>query len=220
MFTMRRGKTWALSPQMGRVIMTVEPPLVFRFIDWMKAIQQLKQEAALKRDALIDAAKAEYNETIQKISEIETRLVGKQRRRGSRRDKIRLVDLIFDHLPNDRPFSFADVEGILEANSRGRNFAKSSINVTVNRMLKAGDIKRVRHSKPGQPALFALPDVQVSEAKTLVEWAMEIDGWKEMEPVELMVRMTENGYELENDPNQAVASLKREISKYVGGNDS
>ena len=34
-----------------------------------------------------------------------------------------------------------------------------------------------------------------------------------MKPVELMVRMTENGYEMEVPPNDAVRSLKRELNK-------
>ena len=40
----------------------------------------------------------------------------------------------------------------------------------------------------------------------MIDWAKEIDGWKDMKPVELMVRMTENGYEMEVPPNDATTS--------------
>ena len=175
------------------------------------SIQNLRDAAAKKRDAAIKAAKAEYSETVQKIGELESRLSGQRRRKGSKRDRIRLVDIIYDNLPTDRPFSFADVVGILEANPNARTYAQSSINMTISRMLKAGDIKRVRFAKTGQEALFALPDVKVECEKTMLSWAKEVDGWREMEPVELMVRMTENGYEMEVPPSDAVRSLEREL---------
>ena len=177
------------------------------------SIQNLRDAAAKKRDAAIKAAKAEYSETVQKIGELETRLSNGRKRRGAKRDRIRLVDIIYDNLPTDRPFSFADVVGILEASPNAKTYAQSSINMTISRMLKAGDIKRVRFAKTGQEALFALPDVKVECEKTMLDWAREVDGYQEMEPVELMVRMTENGYEMDAPPRDSVRSLERELVK-------
>ena len=45
----------------------------------------------------------------------------------------------------------------------------------------------------------------------MIELAQEVEGWETMEAVELMVRMTELGYEMEAEPNRAVASLNREL---------
>ena len=85
--------------------------------------------------------------------------------------------------------------------------------MTISRMLKAGDIKRVQFAKHDKPALYALPDVEVETEKTMLQWAQQVDGWETMEPVELMVKMTEIGYEMQSDPVQAVRSLKRELNK-------
>ena len=83
-------------------------------------------------------------------------------------------------------------------------------------MHKAGDIKRVQFAKAGKPALYALPHVEIECEKTMLDWANEIDGWQDLKPVELMVRMVENGYEMSCPPNDAVAILNREISRLTG----
>ena len=83
--------------------------------------------------------------------------------------------------------------------------------MTLSRLLKAGDIKRVRYAKNGRSALFALPDVEVETEKTMLDWAKEVEGWQDLEPVELMVKMTENGYQMEVSPRDAVRSLARQI---------
>ena len=83
--------------------------------------------------------------------------------------------------------------------------------MTLSRLLKAGDIKRVRYAKNGGSALFALPSVEVETEKTMLDWAKEVEGWQDLEPVELMVKMTENGYQMEVSPRDAVRSLARQI---------
>ena len=85
--------------------------------------------------------------------------------------------------------------------------------MTISRLLKAGDIKRIQYARHGKKALYALPHVDVETEKTMLDWAMEIDGWQDLEPVELMVRMTEAGYELQVPPKDAVRSLERELAK-------
>ena len=47
----------------------------------------------------------------------------------------------------------------------------------------------------------------------MLDWAKEVQGWERMPAVEIMVRMTENGYEMEVPPNEAVRSLKREMDR-------
>ena len=178
----------------------------------MNAIQQLKKEAVTKRDKAIESAKKEYNDTIQKINELDSRLTGKRVRKFSRENKPTLIQLIFDNLPDDRAFTQTDVAGILDAHSH-RKYAKTSINMTISRMLKSGDIKRIRYAKNGKPALYALSHVDVEQEKTMLQWAKEIPDWQNIPPVELMVKMTENGYELESAPREAVRSLERELKK-------
>lgn len=71
----------------------------------------------------------------------------------------------------------------------------------------------MRYAKNGKSALFALPDVQVETEKTMLDWAKEVEGWQDLQPVELMVKMTEAGYEMEVAPKDAVRSLQRVLQK-------
>ena len=141
----------------------------------------MKQEAAAKRDAAIKAAKTEYNETVQKIAEVESRLKGERRPRpGTRSSKPRIADIIWSVLPDEKTFTLTDVLGWLEAAQPDRRWVKQSAYVALNRFLKAGAIKRIKHAGRGQPAVFALPDVDIPEAKTMMDWAKEVDGWQDL----------------------------------------
>ncbi len=179
--------------------------------------QQLREMAAKKRDDAIKAAKVEFNETVQKIAELETRLKGKRRPRpGARNDgKPKLADLIYSVLPDDRPFTLTDVCGFVEAAEPDRKWSRQTIYTNLNRFLKAGAIKRIAHAGHKRAAIFALPDVPFEEAKTMLDWANEViaDSDCELTPVEIMVEMTERGYEMDVPPNDAVRSLERELSK-------
>lgn len=179
----------------------------------MNAYKQLRDKATARRDRLIENAKTEYSRTIQIIAELEQRLAAKPPRKKARSTYVKLADLVYSVLPADRPFSVDDVFGAIEAADPKRNTTKASVNTNLNRMLNAGSIKRVRFSKNGQPALFALPSVEVECDKTMLEWAEEVEGWEDMKPVEIMVRMVENGFEMEVSPSEAVRSLERELSK-------
>lgn len=178
-----------------------------------ESFKALRDVAAAKRDATIKAAKLEYNETIQKIAELESRLRGQRRPRpNARPGRPKLADHVYDAMPDDRAFSLDDLLGTLNERHPERTWIKQSVNVAVNRFLKAGAIKRVRFAGHKTTALFALPDVDVQEAKTMLDWAKEVYGWETMKPVEIMVKMTEMGYEMDVPPNEAVRSLGRELS--------
>ena len=179
----------------------------------MNAIKQLKQDAADKRDAAIRAAKLEYNETVQKIAELDARLKGQARPRPTQKTKI--ADIIWSVLPGDRTFTLTDVMGALEAAEPERRWVKQSVYVNLNRFLKAGAIKRVKRSGHKQPAVFAMPEVDVECDKTMLDWAKQIDGWESTPAVELMVKMTEAGYQMESEPTRAVRSLERELKKII-----
>ena len=47
----------------------------------------------------------------------------------------------------------------------------------------------------------------------MLDWAREVEGWEDMKPVEIMVAMTEAGYQMEVPPNEAVKSLGRALNK-------
>ena len=63
--------------------------------------------------------------------------------------------------------------------------------------------------------MFAMTDFDAPEAKTMLDWAREVEGFENMKPVEIMVAMTEAGYEMDVPPRDAVKSLSRELEKTV-----
>ena len=178
----------------------------------MNEFRTLREVAAAKRDAAIKRAKDEYSLTVQKIAELESRIGPKRRPRGNAK-KPTLADLIYSVLPDDRTFTIDDVCGLVKQAEPGRDRTRATISTNVNRMLHARAIKRVRRATAGKPALFALIDYDAPEARTMLDWAKEVEGWETMEPVELMVKMTEAGFEMNSEPSSAVKSLERELEK-------
>ena len=179
----------------------------------MNEFRTLRETAASKRDAAIKAAKKEYAITVEKIAELEGRLKGRRKPRAKASPKTTLADLIYAQLPDDRTFSVDDVCGLVKNAEPDRERTRATIITNLNRMARAGSIKRVRMATTGKPVLYAMPDLDVPKARTMLDWAKDVEGWETMKPVELMVKMVENGYEMEAEPRRAVASLEREISK-------
>lgn len=137
----------------------------------MNEFQKLREVAAKKKDNAIKAAKLEYNESIQKIAELETRLNGTPRapRANSQCGHTKLADLIYSVLPDDRAFSLDDVIGLVNAADSAREFSRQTIYTNLNRFLHSGEIKRVRHAGHKTVALFAMPGLEADEAKTMLE---------------------------------------------------
>ncbi len=183
----------------------------------MNHFQQLREIAAKKKDSAIQAAKLEYNETIQRIAELETRLKGERRppRKNSHCGHTKLADLIYSVLPDDRVFSLDDVIGLVNAADPARKFSRQTIYTNLNRLLHSGDIKRVRFAGHKSTALFAMPGVEVP-VKSMADWAIEVlkDAGKPMKAVEILVSMTEKGFGMTTaSPANSVASLERELKK-------
>ena len=74
-----------------------------------ESFKELREIAAKKRDKAIKAIKAEYNETIQKIAEVEARLREPRQRPNARPGRPRIADKIFEALPTDKTFTLNDV---------------------------------------------------------------------------------------------------------------
>ncbi|MDA8564184.1 hypothetical protein N9L06_07025 [Mariniblastus sp.] len=179
----------------------------------MNEFIKLREVAAARRDAAIKKAKDEHALTVRKIAELEGRIRGTRKPRARIRPKTTLADLIYSVLPNDRPFCLDDVRGLVKSAEPDRERSKATINTNLSRMLRAGSIKRIRRSKTGKPALFALIDYDAPEARTMLDWAKDVEGWESMEPVEIMVKMTEAGYQMDVPPREAVKSLSRELNR-------
>ena len=179
----------------------------------MNEFRKLREVAAAKRDAAIKAAKREYAITVEKIAELEGRIKGHRKPRARAKPKTTLADLIYAQLPDDRTFSVDDVCGLVKSAEPDRERTRATIITNLNRMARAGSIKRVRIATTGKPVLYAMPDLDVPEARTMLDWAKDVEGWETMKPVELMVAMTEAGFEMDAPPRESVRSLSRELKK-------
>ena len=179
----------------------------------MNEFRILREVAAGKRDAAIRAAKKEYAITVEKIAELEGRIKGRREPRARAKPKTTLADLIYAQLPDDRTFSVDDVCGLVKSAEPDRERTRATIITNLNRMARAGSIKRVRIATAGKPVLYAMADFDVPEARTMLDWAKDVEGWETMKPVELMVAMTEAGFEMDASPRESVRSLSRELKK-------
>ena len=177
----------------------------------MNEFRTLREVAASKRDAAIKAAKKEYAITVEKIAELEGRIKGRRKPRAKARPKTTLADLIYAQLPDDRTFSVDDVHGLVKNAEADRERSRATIITNLNRMARAGSIKRVRIATTGKPVLYAMADFDAPEVRTMLDWAKDVEGWQTMKPVELMVQMVENGYQMEVPPKDAVRNLRRKI---------
>ena len=180
----------------------------------MNEFRTLREAAASKRDAAIRDAKKEYAITVEKIAELEGRFKGRRKPRAKASPKTTLADLIYAQLPDDRTFSVDDVCGLVKNAEPDRERTRATIITNLNRMARAGAIKRVRIATTGKPVLYAMADFDGTEARTMLDWAKDVEGWETMETVELMVKMVEDGFEMEVPPNQSVRRLRRELSSF------
>ena len=175
----------------------------------MKEFTAMRKLAADKRDKAYKKARNEYETALIRIAELEQMICGKVAP-----GHLQVSKAIEQVMPDDRPFTLNDVLGILEASHPERDWKRHSVYVALNRFLKQGAIKRIAHAGHKRAAIFALPSVPLEPAKTMLDWAKEVEGWQGMEPVKLMVKMTENGYQMEVAPKDAVQSLKRQLEKH------
>ncbi|MBM79939.1 MAG: hypothetical protein CMJ78_05015 [Planctomycetaceae bacterium] len=133
----------------------------------MTAFDELKRQAAAKRDAAIREARKEYRETIRSLDGLRCKLAPKKRKRSS----VPLHERILQVIPTDACFTVSDLESWLGLNYSDHDLIRS----TLYRMIKRGQIKRMRRSRCREVAMFASveygPSVSKWDDMTLVEAA-------------------------------------------------
>lgn len=173
----------------------------------MDAFARLRQSAEKKRDAAIDQAKAEYYATLKKLGEAEQLLYPKRKNRTQKT----LAELIDELVPDNRSFGVDDAVAFILREYPDRKLARKSVVRAAHQLIKAGKLKKIANPTAGRKALYARVDADVPQRRNMLDWAKEIDGWQEMEPVAVMVRMVENGFELGVSPKNAVKQLTQQI---------
>lgn len=115
----------------------------------------LRSIAKRTRDAKIEAAREDYNKTIQDIAGLQQRLLPPQKvERPPNRLTKPLIDLIVDCLPEE-PFTVDDLYGrVLEAD-KDRKPTKATIRTNIHRLMDQGVIERIQVADGTRRAMFS-----------------------------------------------------------------
>jgi len=176
----------------------------------------LRRLAEETRNKKLAEVRAEYSKTIADIAEMEQRLVGKPVIvRSKSKPKERLVDVVAAVIPSDRVVTVDDIQGLVRAHDNERDPNIQTLRMTLHRLVKEGAIKKVNHPQADRKVGYCLPSFEVEAVRPLTGWAEQVmqaaDG--PLTAVEIMVRMTETGHQMESEPQRAVRNLERALSK-------
>ena len=188
----------------------------------MNDFSELRRLAREKRDEAIKAARLEHQVTLEEINALQKRLTKKPSQKGKPKPIVPLRVLILDVVPSDSAWTVAEVTKRLERPETDENL----IRATLSKMLKKGDIKRIRRGRNNIPALFAVKDYGPDDAGlnglSQIE-AAEIVLRQLGRPVsltQLVVEMLERGYEPVTDERTLRKSLGAAMRKTFGAAES
>ncbi|HEY2414667.1 MAG TPA: hypothetical protein VGI40_20650, partial [Pirellulaceae bacterium] len=128
----------------------------------MDAYEQLRNQAAQKRDAAILLARKEYRNSLRRIDDLRNSLCGAQpvRKRSHCRP---LIELMIESLPRDRAFTFSDVLESMEALESSRTFNETSVRTLLPKLETQGIIRRVSKNQAGRVE-WAVAGITISES--------------------------------------------------------
>ena len=178
--------------------------------------QQLRDLAAEARNKKLKEVRAEYSEAIADIAKMEQKLIGKPVAvRPKSKTDTNLVDLVASVIPSDRAVTADDVCGLLRAVDPERQFNLPTIRTTLHRLCREKTLKKTSNPQHGQKVVYCLPGFDLPEVRPLADWAEQILREREepMKAVEIMVAMTEAGYEMQCPPAEAVKHLEKALAK-------
>jgi hypothetical protein len=194
----------------------------------MNAIKILRDQAAKKRDDAIKAARDEYHDTIRHIDELGQRLFHVAPvRRGKERQR-RIVDLIVEMMPKDRPFSIREVLASIREAEPKRQFHEPTIRTLFKRLIDQGVVRKVRKGDRGF-ILWAAAECPIEDHGPLasvsiadaVEYVLHERG--PLRPVEVVLAVQEFGYRPDADKRALLGTLaqayKRNKHRFAIGDD-
>jgi hypothetical protein len=160
--------------------MTVLPmfdrTLVPRKIRGMNDFSEMRRLAREKRDDAIKAARLEYEVTLGEINGLQKRLTKKPSQKGKPKPIVPMRVLILDVVPHDSTFTVSELTKRLERPETDENL----IRATLSKMLKRGNIKRIRRGRNNIPALFAVASYGPDD--------IGLNGLTQIEAAEIVLR--------------------------------
>lgn len=128
----------------------------------MNPFTALQKQAARKRDAAVARARAEYQDTCQRIQNLRDAL-GEPDVLPEPTKLKPIIELIQELIPRDRAFTFADVLSLLRAAEPTREFNDPSIRSMIAVLGKRGVVRRVATNQKGR-VLWAAADAKIDES--------------------------------------------------------
>ena len=179
---------------------------------------ELRKLARDKRDKSIQSSRYQYQSTLDNINTLEKQLIEpKPSLKGRPKPAVPLRADIMEVAPKDSVFTVNDILKLLDLDES--EFTR--VRTTFDRMIKFGEIKRIKRGRQGVPAVFAvstygpptneLNDLSQIEAAEIV--LREIG--RPITLTALCVELMERGFE----PVNGKATLKKNLRSAIGRSD-
>lgn len=181
----------------------------------MNTFNELRKLAREKRDQQIESIRNEYEATLDSIKKLEKQMITpKPSLRGRPKPAVPMRVEIMEVVPKDSTFTAQEVLAWLDLDDS--EFTR--VRTTIYRMIKLGEIKRVRRGRSNIPAIFAVstygpPTNQLNELSQIE--AAEVVLREIGRPVDLTllcVEMMQRGFE----PVGGKAGFKKSLRSSLG----
>ena len=180
----------------------------------MNDFNEMRKLARAKRDAAIKQARLEYQANLEQINELQKRLCKKPSQKGKPKPLVPMRMMIMDAAPVDRAFTVTDALGWLERPETDKGLIQS----TLGKMIRRGDIRRLRRGRNNIPAIYAVSDYGPSDlglnSLSQIEAAKLVmaDLGENFDATALVVEMMARGYQPLVDEKTLRKSLKKALS--------
>jgi hypothetical protein len=180
----------------------------------------LRQQAADRRDRIINAARDEYRRAVQEIDALQRGLDGKPLTEKIASRNPSIVKLIYSLMPKERAFTLSDIAGAVRQAHPAAKFRTLTLRYFLQQMEKTRIVIKIGRNDYGL-TLWAASGVQGAECPRgqLVMIKLAEDILQECGPlasVTLAEKIQERGYRPNSDPRRLVGWLRRAMTKYPG----
>jgi hypothetical protein len=121
----------------------------------MEAFNELRRQAKDKRDKIVSKARAEYEETLAKIAELEQSILGRDP--PKHKSVAACIDSV---LPKNQPFMLKEIQAKLETLDSSRIWHWRSLTSHLARRVKRGIVRRVSRCRPDTPTIYVIDDAK------------------------------------------------------------
>ncbi|MEX2307129.1 MAG: hypothetical protein WD738_06030 [Pirellulales bacterium] len=188
----------------------------------MDAYQQLRQRAKQRRDEAIREARSLYDQALKRIELLE-RSLGREMPKQTivpEPDARRIMDLMVENMPMDRPFLAQELVELLRDLYPERDVAPKTVRAYLHRLIVRGEIRRVSRPK-GKEVLYAAKtctaDGPPDAAAALINVAETV--LREVGPMtmlQLTLAIQDRGTRPELKPHSLMQSLGRALRDNQG----